>query len=321
MGDACLERALVGDVGGTNARFAVVALDDGALTLEAPRTFRCRDYASLQDVIAAYLADRSDASPACVSVAVAGPVLEGVATMTNLPWSISEAGLVAGGFRRAAVVNDFEALAFGLADLGPADVDAIGRTSAPPAGLTLAILGAGTGFGAAALVRRGARATVLAGEGGHISFAPVDPLEIAVLQRLTDRFGRVSVERLLSGPGLANLYDALAEIAGVAAPAATPAEITAAALAGDTLAVQAVERFCSVYGSVAGDLALSFGARGGVFLAGGIAPQLDVFLQRDGFRRAFEAKGRFQPYLAAVPTAIVTHPYLALIGAARALQA
>ena len=316
-----MERALVGDIGGTHARFAIVELADGALRLETPQTHACRDHASLQAVIDADLASRPGAPPWAVGIAVAGPVLEGAAALTNLPWSVSEAELAPGGFHRAAVVNDFEALAFGLADLGDADAAPIGAVPPPPPGLTLAILGAGTGFGVAALARSGGRTVALAGEGGHASFAPVDELEVEVLHHLAARYGRVSVERLLSGPGLLNLYRALAEITGEAAACAAPAEITAAALAGDHLAGHAADRFCAIYGAVAGDFALTYGARGGVFLAGGIAPQLTALLQRGGFRRAFEAKGRLQPYLAAIPTAVVTHPYLALVGAARALQA
>ncbi|MGC1301414.1 MAG: glucokinase [Caulobacteraceae bacterium] len=316
-----MDLALVGDIGGTNARFALVELADGA-ALQSPRNYRSGDHVSLEAAIEAYLESLTPAlMPRAVCVAVAGPVTDGVAAFTNLPWKVSEVGLRAAGFQRARVINDYEALAFGAPALTGADVHPIGDVPPPAPDQTMVVMGAGTGFGASALCRRRDGALVTAGEGGHISFAPVDELEVEILRRLAMRFGRVSIERILSGPGLLNLYQALADIADSDAPCATPAEVTAKALAGDDLARHAVERFCAIFGSVAGDFALAYGAKGGVYLAGGIAPQLADALDAGDFRKAFEAKGRLQPYLASIPTYVVTHPYLALIGAARALQA
>jgi len=317
-----LDTALVGDIGGTNARFAIVELADVGARPQAPRTYNCCDHPSLQAAISAYLDDMgSSKRPDAVCVAVAGPVTDGVAAFTNLPWRVSEEALRETGFERARVINDYEALAFGIPDLTASDLRPIGATPAPPPGHTLAVMGAGTGFGVSALTRRKSEELVTAGEGGHASFAPVDELEVEILRRLAVQFDRVSIERLLSGPGLLNIYRAMADIVGADAPHATPAQITAQALAGEDLPRHAVERFCSIFGSVAGDFALSYGAQGGVYLAGGIAPQLIAVLNRGGFRRAFEAKGRLSPYLTAIPTYVVTHPHRALIGAARVLKA
>ncbi len=316
-----MDLALVGDIGGTNARFALVELEDGASRLHTPKSYRCQDYPSLQAAIEAYLATLDSAlKPGAVCVAVAGPVTDGVAAFTNLPWTVSEADLRQAGFKRARVINDYEALAFGAPALTENDVHPIGKVAAPAPGHTMAVMGAGTGFGVSSLCRRQDGEVVAAGEGGHISFAPVDELEVEVLRRLAVRFGRVSIERILSGPGLLNLYQALADISDREPTCTSPADVTASALAGDDLARHAVDRFCAIFGAVAGDFALSYGAKGGVFLAGGIAPQLIEALDGGAFRRAFEAKGRLQPYLASIPTYVVTHPYLALVGAARALH-
>jgi glucokinase len=316
-----VDLALVGDIGGTNARFALVELEDGAARLHTPKSHRCEDHVSLQAAIEAYLESLdTPVRPSAVCVAVAGPVTDGVAAFTNLPWIVSEADLQDAGFKRARVINDYEALAFGAPDLTASDVQAIGKVAPVPEGHTIAVMGAGTGFGVSALSRRQGEEVVSAGEGGHISFAPVDELEVEVLRRLALRFGRVSIERILSGPGLLNLYQAMADIADSEAPLKDPAEITAKAQAGDDLARHAVERFCAIFGAVAGDFALTYGAKGGIYLAGGIAPQMVKALNGGGFRRAFEAKGRLKPYLQSIPTYVVTHPYLALVGSARALR-
>ena len=181
------------------------------------------------------------------------------------------------------------------------------------------MLGPGTGFGAAALGRDEQGSAVLVTEGGHMGFAPTDEVEVQIWRILVRRFTRVSIERVLSGPGLVNLYGALCEIADTPPVHAAPAEVLAASGAGEPLAAAALERFCSILGAVAGDLALAYGAAGGVFLAGGIAPRLLAPLNAGGFRAAFERKGRLAGYLAAIPTQVVTHPFLALIGAMESL--
>ncbi|WP_240609434.1 glucokinase [Phenylobacterium deserti] len=313
---------LVGDIGGTNARFALAEISaDGTIALGGYRNLLCRDYASVTDAIAAYLKDLgvAEAPGACVT-AVAGPVTNGAIHMTNFVWRFSEADLRAVGFRAARIINDYQALAMGAADCGEAGLRHVGGPAAGMAEQTVAVLGAGTGFGVSALARDPFGQAVMATEGGHVAFAPVDALEIEILKRLMELYGRVSVERILSGPGLACLHTVMAEIHGETATELAPEAIAQGAAAGDEACARTVEQFCAVFGSVAGDLALALGARGGVYLGGGIAPGVADQLAASRFRERFEAKGRFQPYLAAIPTWIITHKQAALIGAAKALS-
>jgi len=312
--------AVVGDVGGTHARFGLADLARPELEVEQPLTFLCADYESGHAALTAYL-DRLGvaALPDAVAIAVAGPVVDGAMSFTNMSWRLSEAGLKAFGFGRAALINDYGALALAAAHLSPADWRTVGPEVSPPGG-SVAVLGAGTGFGASLLARDGRGEAIVSTEGGHIAFAPSDEVEVQVLQILAKAFGRVSVERILSGPGLVNLHRALCEISGAKTACASPADITASARAGEKPAIETLERFCAIFGAVAGDFALSYGAQGGVYLAGGIAPRLLDILQTSAFRSRFEAKGRFQDYVAAIPTRVVTHPYLALLGAAHVLQ-
>jgi glucokinase len=317
--------AVVGDVGGTHARFGLADLARPVLEIEQPLTFLCADYESGHAALSAYL-DRLGVSalPGAAAIAVAGPVVEGAMSFTNMSWSLSEAGLQAFGFRRAALINDYGALALAAPHLSPADWRAIGpdrpTSDSPEPDMSVAVLGAGTGFGASLLARDGRGQAIVSTEGGHIAFAPGDEIEVHVLQILAKAFGRVSIERILSGPGLVNLHRALCEVSGVPMSCDSPADITASARAGERLPMETLERFCAIFGAVAGDFALSYGARGGVYLAGGIAPRLLDILQASAFRSRFEDKGRFCDYVAAIPTRVVTHPYLALLGAAYALQ-
>ena len=309
----------MGDVGGTHARMAVASAETGVFEAP-PRVLSCSAYDSLEALVASYLAQEGASQPPTeVAVAVAGPVQQGSARFTNLPWRVSEAGLRGAGFARAVLINDFEALALALPRLTAADLAPVGSVSRPTSPGTAAVLGPGTGFGAAALCQDARGAAVLVTEGGHIGFAPTDEVEVQVWRILTRRFGRVSIERILSGPGLVNLYLALSEIAGRPVARLGPAEILVGASEGDAMALAAVERFCSILGAVAGDFALGYGAVGGVFLAGGIAPRLLTILNAGGFRSAFERKGRFADVLAAIPTQVVTHPFLALLGALESL--
>jgi len=312
--------ALVGDVGGTHARFGLADLDRPVLEIEQPVTFLCADHESGHAALAAYL-DRVGmmALPGAVAIAVAGPVIDGAMSFTNMSWSLSEAGLKTFGFRRAALINDYGALALAAPHLPPTDWRTIGPELSPPEG-SVAVLGAGTGFGVSLLARDAKGQVIVSTEGGHIAFAPSDEIEVQVLQILAKAFGRVSIERILSGPGLLNLHRALCEIAGVKTSCASPADISSSARAGDRIGIETLDRFCAIFGAVAGDFALSYGAQGGVYIAGGIAPRLLDILQASDFRSRFEDKGRFRGYVAAIPTRVVTHPYLALLGAAYVLQ-
>lgn len=311
---------LVGDVGGTNAR---LALTDGQGHIRNPRTFPCKDYASLTDIIAEYIETTAGKKrPPRAVLAVAGPVVDGEIEFTNLDWVVSEGDLLAHfEFEAIELINDFAAQALACPLLEGPDLRVLGpnlhRGSREHPMLAL---GAGTGFGVAGLARSERGDVPIATEGGHAAFAPCDEVEIEVLKRLTAKYGRVSTERLLSGQGLYDLYTILAALKGKAPALKDEAEVTRDGLVGDPLASETLDRFCLILGSVAGDLALTFGARGGVFVSGGIAPRIAERLAASGFRARFEDKGRLSDYLQGIPTYLVLHPYPAIVGAARALE-
>lgn len=313
---------LVGDIGGTNARFAIAERRDGAIRLVDPRSYVCADFARADLAIDHYLAESGAARPDDCVLAVAGPVEDGTVTSTNGEWVLAEDDLRRHGFTRARVINDYAAQALSIGALGPQDTALVGPNAKPAAGQTAVILGAGTGFGAAILASDGLSETAATTEAGHAAFAPTDAVEIEILRLFTDWHGRCSIERILSGPGFVDLRRALGVIAGAEPAPMQAAQILEAAHNGtDALCRQTVDRFVAIYGGVAGDIALTVGARGGVYLAGGIAPRMLADLQAGAFRSRFEAKGRFAAYMAAIPTRVVTHPYGALLGAARALPA
>jgi glucokinase len=315
--------ALIGDVGGTNCRLAVTPAKPGsAPKISEVRTYRCADYPTFEDAVATYL-DESGVSVTRAVIAVAGPVTDGEVAMTNHPWRISERGLAAklGGVP-ARLINDFEALAHALPALTPADLAPLGDARAPARRSNMAVMGAGTGFGTAALVRNAVSQAALVGEGGHSAFAPSDALEAQIWERLAARFsGYVQVEHLLSGPGLVNLHRALCEIESKAPSFETPDAITGAADAGDPRALAVTDRFVRIFGAVAADLALIYGARGGVFIAGGVSQRILSARTAAAFRARFEAKGEFSPYVVAIPAWLITHDQPGLLGAACALVA
>jgi glucokinase len=313
--------ALIGDVGGTNCRLAVApATPSLRPDISRVRTYRCADYPTFEDAVAVYLAEEHVAVTRAV-IAVAGPVANGEVAMTNHPWRISERGLAAKlGGAQSRLINDFEALAHALPALAPDDLASLGPARKAAQHSNMAVMGAGTGFGTAALARGAGGQTVLVGEGGHSAFAPSDALEAEVWKRLAARFaGYVQVEHLLSGPGLVNLHRALCEIEGKGQSFETPDAITDAADAGDSRALAVTDRFVSIFGAVAGDLAVIYGARSGVFIAGGVSQR--ILSQRNGaaFRARFEAKGEFSGYLVVIPTWLITHDQPGLLGAKCAL--
>lgn len=312
---------LVGDIGGTNARFALVEFDGQDPRLIEPTAYKGEDYGTAEDAIEAYLHKVGVKHPDQAVVAVAGPIDHGQVHMTNLDWRISEDGLRrAGGFRNAKLINDFTAQALAAPRLSPKDLRQIGPLPTSGEG-DLAILGPGTGFGVAGLVRRHGQEIPLATEGGHVAFAPLDEVEIEVLRALTKQLngGRVSVERILSGPGMEDLHVALGEAEGRKVETLTAKQITERAVEGCADSLATVNRFCAVLGSTAGDIALTLGARGGVFIAGGIAPRIIDILEASPFRERFDAKGRLSGFTEAIPTHVILHPHTALIGAAVAL--
>jgi glucokinase len=310
---------LVGDVGGTNARFALAHVSGGDIRLEAPTVLPAAEYAEGKDALKAFLDKLPRGKrPRFAVIAAAGPIEAGAVTFTNnTAWRFDEKELEAScGLTAVRLINDFTAQALAIDHLKPGDVRRIGPAGAPIARATAAIIGPGTGLGAAALVDDGLNKTVMTCEGGHVAFAPGDAVEIEILQRLTARFGRVSNERILSGPGLLSLYDVLCAIEGEAPVCQHPDEVTKRGLAGEPLTAKALSRFCAILGAVAGDFALSTGARRGIYIAGGIAPAILPLLESSGFRARFEAKGRMSDYMKAIPTFVVTAPYVAMIGAA-----
>jgi glucokinase len=312
---------LVGDVGATHARFALAVARGGRVGVEKALVLRAGDHATGEDALRAYLARVGARDLRAAVVAVAGPVRDGAVAFTNnRAWRFSEASLAAaGGFSSVRLINDFAAQALAINHLPPAAFRRIGPRRRGRAGGTAVVMGPGTGFGVSARVDAGLGRAVLAGEGGHMSFAPDDPEEVEILGRLARRFSHVSIERVLSGPGLLNLHQTLAEIEGRAAPLVEPEQVTRGALAGEPLCRLALERFCAILGSVAGDFALAYGATDGVYISGGIAPRIIDLLGASDFRRRFEAKGRFSDYLRPIPTRVVMEPRAALIGAASLL--
>ncbi|MEM6604777.1 MAG: glucokinase [Pseudomonadota bacterium] len=310
---------LLADIGGTNARFGVG--DTQSSDLHFLCTEAVSDHPSARSALESFLS-RVRASgeweplPAEGCLAVACPTDEPVITFTNSDWIIDKQDLALFmKLDRLSVINDFSAIAYATTSLGESNWEQIGP-GAEQQQQPIAILGPGTGLGVSGIFRDGGEARVLSGEGGHVDFAPVGPEELEVLRVLLGRYKRVSAERLLSGAGLQNIYWALSELGGTPSVHATPADITTSAVASeDPVAVASLMLFCSVLGGVAGNLALTLGARGGVYIAGGIAPRILGFLKNSPFRERFVAKGRFRDYLDAIPTRVITADNPGLLGA------
>jgi glucokinase len=316
---------LVADAGGTNIRFALVDIDRTEPGLIAPAKFESRSFSRMEDAARAYIDPQRLEMPISAAViAVAGPVSENAISMTNLGWHFAGAELEQGlGIGSARLINDFEAIARAIPWLDRDDLRLIGSAPAhrPQERETVAIVGPGTGLGVGGYIHTQDYLVPLTGEGGHADFAPADDTETEILKILRRRFGHVSAERLLSGPGLSNLHDALAAIEGRPATQSQAHAITAEALSDpDSFGAQTVSRFCALLGSFAGNVALVTGAREGVFIAGGIVPAIADLLEASKFRARFEAKGRFANYMKKIPTKLIVQEYAGLIGAAAALR-
>src|SRR3984957_2632716 len=299
------EQTLLGDIGATNARFCLLAHG----TLGPVSNYEVARYARFPDVVADFLKMHRDQMPVSDALlAVAGPVEDGRCKLTNCPWII-DADELRSKFRLAKVrvLNDFAATAYSLPSLAAVDLYALGGGRAV-AGAPVAVLGPGTGLGVACLVPGAGDPAVIAGEGGHATIAGGCDREDAVIAHLRGRFGHLSAERIISGAGLENLYQAIAVLERSEASLRAAAEITGAALDGSCqTAIAALQMFCGLLGSFAGNVALTFGARGGVIIAGGIAPRIVSFMASSKFRRRFEDKGRLRPYLEAVPSNVIVH--------------
>lgn len=302
---------LIADIGGTNARFALA--EPGGPPQEE-RHLLVRDFPDPAAAIEAYLAGRRVEEAV---IAVATPVESDEIRFTNSPWAFSIMALQARlGLSRLAVINDFVAQALAMPHLAADELELLGGGTPTP-GRAIGVLGPGTGLGVSALVPGRHGWTALPTEGGHVSLAPGNARERDMLAILSERFGHVSNERVLSGQGLLNLARALATLGGRELAAATPEAVTEAARAGSCpVCCEAVATFSALLGSAAGDLALMLGARGGVFVAGGICLRLGPLFDRAAFRRRFEAKGRMRAYLEPIPTWLVLRPDTGLLGTA-----
>lgn len=310
---------LIGDIGGTNARFALA--DAAGPDFHSEMTLLCSEFASADDAIREYLQQQSAGKPDVICLAAAGPVMDERVQFTNNHWTL-DAHSLREDFEIASVrlLNDFEATAYCIPSLQESDLDSIGL---PEGGLldaeefNVAIVGPGTGLGAAGLIRRGELLLPIVGESGHIGFAPKSQVQIDVLEVLRGRYDRVSVERLVSGGGIENIYWALTQIHGESRTQLSAAEIFASSdAADDARAIEATQLFFELLGQVAGDIALVLGAQDGVYIAGGIAKRYPTMLRHSGFRNAFDNKGNHRSYMERIPTLLITHEQPGLLGAA-----
>lgn len=310
--------ALVGDIGGTNARFAMADIDE--LTIDHFAAFSCRGFPSLEAVIAAYLASVPH-RPKMASLAIAAPIWGKRIEITNLDWSFTHEDIAAAtGAETPVLVNDFEALALSLPYLIPHDLHPLNGGKPVENGAKV-VLGPGTGLGVAGLVYGTGSWVAVPGEGGHVSFPAQDVEEVEILRRLSAGGGWVSTERLISGPGLERIYAILRDMRGVPSAPKPVAEVTRLALAEeDPFAVEALGYFLKWLGRFAGDMALVYGATGGVYLGGGIAPRILKALEGEAFRSAFTEKGRLTGLLSQVPVNVIMAGDVALRGAAIALS-
>ena len=315
MDGECL---LIGDIGGTNARFALAAR--GAPSFREELTLRCADFETAEAAIRHYLESTGAVSPAVICLAVAGPVVDRQVRFTNNHWRLSCDGLAAEfATDDVALLNDFEAIAYSIPLLGDGDFVSAGLLPPRPlAGVdfTICIVGPGTGLGASALLGRGGRLVPVTGEGGHLGFAPETQLQMQVFELLREQFDRVSDERIVSGPGLENLYCALRKLHGEPPARLSAKEIfDCAATNCDARASEALQLFFEVLGQVAGNLALAFGAWDGVCIGGGIVKRKPELLANSRFREGFERKGRYRSMMEKIPTQIIMHPQPGLLGA------
>lgn len=314
-------RIVTSDIGGTHARFALATVDGGrVLDVSEPVTLKTAEHGSFQSAREEFGRRTGEPLPRELAIAFAGPIGGELLKLTNNSWQIRPASLPEElAVDRLTIVNDFGAVGHAVASLESSCFSHVcGPTEDLPKAGVISILGPGTGLGVAAILRIDGAHHVIATEGGHIDFAPLDSLEDRLLQELRDTYGRVSVERLLSGPGLVNLYRALGTIEARALAIHDERQLWAGALEGtDGLAAAALDRFCMILGAVAGDLALAQGA-GAVVIGGGLGLRLAEHLPRSGFRDRFVAKGRYERLMTDMPVKLLRHPQPGLVGAATA---
>ncbi|MBT8068185.1 MAG: glucokinase [Gammaproteobacteria bacterium] len=317
MSDRCL---LIGDIGGTNARFALATPDRPGY--HSVLELRCEDFATADDAISHYLDTINADSPDAVCLAAAGPIVDDTVKITNNHWDISAAETREDfGIENVRLLNDFTAIAYSIPLLTETEVRSIGRHDhdwLPKGNFSVAILGPGTGLGVAGLCRRDETVVPITGEGGHVGFAPETEQQLEILKVLRNQFDRVSAERLIAGSGLENIYLALRSIRRESGPQLSAAQIFAEREPGN-LAAEAVDVFFELLGQVAGDVALTLGAVDGVYIAGGIAKRYPDLLEESRFRSAFEGKGRRRALMERTPTRLITYDQPGLLGAAYAV--
>jgi glucokinase len=310
-GSILARHVLLGDIGATNARFALLA--NGALG--PVKSFDVAGFARFADAAAIFLKDHCQKIEITNAVlAVAGPIEGERCVLTNCSWVIDARELHDTFRLEARIVNDFAAMAFSLPSLTSADLVEMGSGKAE-LGAPTAVLGPGSGLGVACLVPGLGKPVVIPSEGGHATLAGMCDREDKIIKQLRRRFGHVSAERTVSGDGLENIYQAIVALDGLTLAPRSAADITKRALSGDCqIAREALAKFCAFLGSFAGNVALTFGARGGVYIAGGILPRIVDFMARSEFRNRFEAKGRLRPYLETIPSYVIVHPAAAFLG-------
>ena len=300
---------LLGDVGATNARFALASKD----VLGQVTTFEVAKYPQFMDALTVFL-DEVDLPITHAAIAVAGPVVRQHAKLTNQAWTIDADELKTSLGLKARIINDFRAVALSLPLLKSEDLVAIGGGKIEE-GAPKAVLGPGTGLGVACLANSSADPVVVTSEGGHATLAGTCYREDRIIQYLRGKFGHASAERAISGSGLENLYQAIAAVDGLTVGTPSAAEITSHALTRDcVIAHEALHTFCAFLGSFAGNVTLTFGAKGGVYIAGGISPRILKFMAGSEFRSRFESKGRFRSYLESIPSYVIVHPAAAFLG-------
>lgn len=316
MSDSLL---LIGDIGGTNARLALADRDHPGFSDELQMS--CADFESAHAAIDHFLNAMGAASPEIICLAAAGPVVNGSVRFTNNHWSLAVDDLAENySAARIELLNDFEAIAHSVPFLEDADCIHVGLPDSgdlPADNYTVGIIGPGTGLGVVGLMRLGGASVPIAGEGGHIGFAPATQVQLEILTVLRERFDRVSSERLVCGPGLENIHWALGRVHGQDWPQRSAEEIFSAADANkDGRASEAVQMFFEILGQVAGDFALTLGANDGIYVAGGIVPRYPDLFANSRFRSGFENKGRYRSLMEAIPTRLIMHKHPGLLGAA-----
>ena len=304
------------DIGGTNCRVAVAEVQEDGWHIRYRGNYPSQNYPSAEWILRDFLGACGSPTLAAAGFAVAGPVVDGSAQLTNVSWQMSavQLGATLGGVP-VVLLNDFEAVGYGLSSLAPGDLVTL-QSGRPQAGAPKLLVGAGTGLGVSILVPEEGDYRPLPSEGSHADFAPSGEREIALLRHLAERHGHVSWERIVSGPGLEAIHHFVQAAAGQEPKALAAPDIAEAAMSQrDPWAVQALEIFVSAYGAFAGNLALALLPRAGVYVAGGIAPQILGKIREGFFLRAFTAKGRFAGLLAEVPVYVVTNPDVGMLGA------